>query len=295
MIGTVPQIKVSLIPKGTKPKGERRPVIALAATSLTIHNTANTESSAMDERNWLVNPSNTEVASWHYAVDQTQAVLAIPENEVAWHAGDEDGNYTSLSIEVCESGDQSTVYKNAVGLAAYILKQHGWGIDKMRTHKSWSGKECPRKLLPIWDKFVSDVKETLNSMSNEKAINTGKVTAESLNVRTGPNSSNAVIDSLTKGVTVSIYEQSGDWYRIGTGRWCSAQYVTVNTPTPVPTPVPQPSDEWDPTEGMKYLHNQGLLQDLDGWMKKKDQSASVWMTTTILANIHKDIMKKIGK
>ena len=133
---------------------------------ITIHNTGNPNSSALGERGWLLNPNNDRVASWHYAVDQLHAVLVIPENEIAWHAGENTGNTTSIGIEVCESGNQEIVWANAVGLTASLLYKYGWGIDRVTTHNRWSGKDCPRLILKRWNEFLADVEASLDALKN---------------------------------------------------------------------------------------------------------------------------------
>ena len=111
----------------------------------------------MNERNWLVNPSNTRVASWHIAVDEKLAVEAIPLDEVAYHAGTSAGNNTSIGIEICESGDRVKTLKNAAELTAKLLHEKNWGIDRLKRHYDWSKKICPRIMSANnwegWDAF----------------------------------------------------------------------------------------------------------------------------------------------
>lgn len=134
------------IPKGTA--CNRRPAIFMEATTLTIHNTGNEESSAANERGWLTNASNKRQASFHIVVDEREAIECIPLNECAWHAGDgsgaKSGNRTSIGIELCESGDYAKTLDNAVKLVAQMLRERVWGVDRLRRHWDWSGKICPR-------------------------------------------------------------------------------------------------------------------------------------------------------
>jgi uncharacterized protein YgiM (DUF1202 family) len=69
----------------------------------------------------------------------------------------------------------------------------------------------------------------------------GVVTANVLNVRSGPGTSYPVVDQLRYNAQVSIYEQKAvsgaTWYRIGTGRWVHSGWVRLLTTTP---PGPQP-------------------------------------------------------
>ncbi|WP_244871476.1 peptidoglycan recognition protein family protein [Paenibacillus azoreducens] len=120
----------------------------MSPTTITIHNTGNPSSTADNERSWLTNPGNTRTASFHIVVDSKEAIECIPLNENAWHAGDgsgaASGNRTSISIEICESGDYAKNLDNAVQLVAGMLRERGWGVDRLRRHWDWSKKICPR-------------------------------------------------------------------------------------------------------------------------------------------------------
>ena len=143
------------------PIGKLRPGIKTTMESITIHNTGNPRSTALNERAWLVNPSNNRVASWHIAIDERMAVEAIPLDEVAWHAANRQGNYSSIGIEVCESGNQAVVRRNAAQFVAGMLHGYGWDVDRVTTHRRWSGANCPRLLLPIWEEFINMIREEL--------------------------------------------------------------------------------------------------------------------------------------
>ncbi|MFC4103589.1 peptidoglycan recognition protein family protein [Paenibacillus xanthanilyticus] len=123
---------------------ERRTGRRITATTITIHNTGNPTSTAANERDWLTNPSNKRKASWHIVVDENVAIEAVPLNERALHAGDATGNNTSIGVEICESGDYGKTLDNAATLVAKLLKERGWGVDRLRRHYDWSGKICPR-------------------------------------------------------------------------------------------------------------------------------------------------------
>lgn len=139
-----------------------RPGTPITPTSVTIHNTGNPNSTAQNNRDYFSNHPNAKVSS-HWVVDDKEAIQCIPESEMSWHAGPE-ANRQSISIEVCEFTDPARherAYQNAVKLSADILRRYGWGVDRLTTHKRWTGKECPRHILPIWDKFLADVQAEL--------------------------------------------------------------------------------------------------------------------------------------
>src|SRR5690606_171713 len=108
------------IPRSTN--CNRRPGTRMEASTITIHNTGNPDSTAANERGWLTNPDNTRTASFHIVVDSKEAIEVVPLNEAAWHAGDgsgsNSGNRTSIGIEICERdktlGDYAQALSNAI-------------------------------------------------------------------------------------------------------------------------------------------------------------------------------------
>ncbi len=153
------KIRKAIIPISAGKRSGRK----ITPTTLTIHSTDNPSSTAQNERDWLVNPSNQRVASWHVCVDEKLAVMAIPLNERALHAGNQRGNDTSISLEICESGDREKTLRNAVEVTAQLLRERSWGVDKLRQHHDWSGKNCPRILRDTgrWEWFVEEVRKAL--------------------------------------------------------------------------------------------------------------------------------------
>lgn len=164
--------RVDHIPKGTV--HNRRPAFPMEATTITIHNTGNATSTAQNERGWLTNVTNTRTASYHIVVDEKEAIECIPLNESSWHAGDgsgiKSGNRTSIGIEICESGNYTQTLDNAVKLVAKMLKERGWGTERLRRHYDWSGKICPRLMYDNgkwtgWEQFKKAVEVELKGGS----------------------------------------------------------------------------------------------------------------------------------
>lgn len=171
--------RIDHIPRTTA--NNRRPGLPLAATTITIHNTGNPSSTAGNERAWLTNPTNTRTASYHIVVDAREAVEVLPLNEVAWHAGDgsgaKSGNRTSIGIEICERdmtlGEYAQTLTNAVDLVAKMLHERGWGVDRLRRHYDWSGKNCPRLMNSDskwtgWYQFVQRVAAALKAYDQKQ-------------------------------------------------------------------------------------------------------------------------------
>ena len=160
---------------------------AMTPKYITIHNTAN-DASANNEVSYMIN-NNYEV-SFHYAVDDKEAVQAIPENRNAWHAGDGGagtGNRYSIGIEICysKSGGNRFIQaeKNAAYLTATLLKKYGWGIDRVKRHYDWSGKYCPHRTMDMgWQRFLNMVQSELNKLKNPAQSSTPSASSSTSNV-----------------------------------------------------------------------------------------------------------------
>lgn len=118
---------------------------------LTIHNTYN-DATALNEIAYMTR--NKAATSYHVAIDDKHAVEAIPFSRNAWHAGDGangTGNRKSIGIEICYSKSGGAKYtkaeENTIEYVAHLLKQYGWGIDRVKWHRDWSGKNCPHRIL----------------------------------------------------------------------------------------------------------------------------------------------------
>lgn len=134
---------------------------------ITIHNTYN-DASAMNEISYMLRNNNK--VSFHFAVDDTRAVQGLPLNRNAWHSGDGTngtGNRKSIAIEICYSKSGGARFdaaeKNAAILTAKLLKQYGWGINRVKRHKDWSNKNCPHRTIDKgWDRFLKMVYANMN-------------------------------------------------------------------------------------------------------------------------------------
>ena len=146
---------------------------------ITVHNTSNYSNgaNALAHANLLRNGWKYVYTSWHYVIDKDYAVRCIPENEVAWCAGDGrgDGNMKTINIEICDNadGDIYQATENAVELCADILRRNG--INNVNghlfQHNFWTGKDCPydiRRGNPYdWGTFCAKVQEKLGGSKGE--------------------------------------------------------------------------------------------------------------------------------
>lgn len=133
--------------------------------AITVHNTAN-DASARNEIAYMTN--NNYETSFHFAVDDIEAVQGLPLDRNGWHAGDGNGygNRNTIGIEICYSlsgGDRFIkAEQNAVELIVMLLKQYEWGIEKVMKHQDHSGKYCPHRTLDMgWERFLNMIREKL--------------------------------------------------------------------------------------------------------------------------------------
>lgn len=151
--------KIASIPISNKRPGAKRRI-----KSIVVHNTANPNSTAENERDYLVNPTNTSSTSFHMVVDENEIVEAIPVTEIAFHAGSREGNREGIGVEICESGDYEAAEENAVWMVAYLMKTYQIPLSQVKTHQDCSGKACPRLILDHWGHFLNRVDQAYRAL-----------------------------------------------------------------------------------------------------------------------------------
>lgn len=155
-----------------------------------IHNTANS-ATAMGEINYML--GNDQWTSFHYCVDENEAVHAIPLDRNSWHASDGDGgvgNRYYISIEIARSyvinGNEAVgeeiwrrdykalfekAQENAAELTAIILHNFGWGKDlsRIKRHADFTNKYCPHRTMSEygWDYFLNLVEAKYTELYEE--------------------------------------------------------------------------------------------------------------------------------
>ncbi len=142
---------------------------------LCIHNTAN-DAPAENEARYVHN--NPAATSYHFAVDDVQAVQIIPFDRNGWHAGDGSygpGNRKSVGIEICYSLSGGKRFEraqeNAAELCVRLMHEFGWGLDLSRItkHEDYANKHCPHRTLDDygWDYYLALVKEKYEELYPE--------------------------------------------------------------------------------------------------------------------------------
>lgn len=195
---------------------------AMNPVEICIHNTANT-ATARNEVAYMNRTAN--YTSFHVAIDDKEAVQAIPFNRNAFAAGDGAngrGNRRAIHIEICYSldggnnGHQSARYlkaeENAALYTAHVLHQYGWGVDKVKKHQDYSGKYCPHVILANgkWQWFKNRVQAHLNAI--KKGSTASKPAAKpAAKPASKPTSTKKPVKSTTKSNTKNRASWGWHW------------------------------------------------------------------------------------
>ena len=180
----------------------------MTAEWIVVHNTAN-DASAQNEVAYMINNKNQ--VSFHYAIDDQEVVQGLPIDRNAWACGDGangNGNRKGIQVEICYSksggGRFDQAEKNAAHFIANLLRERGWGIEKVKKHQDFSNKYCPHRTLDKgWNGFIQMIQSYLRdvptvSSQGFKVGDQVKVKASATTYATGQ-----TIASFVKG---SIYE-----------------------------------------------------------------------------------------
>ena len=158
LVGTINGINVISGDYPPKKTGKARTGILLdRVTSTTVHNTGNASrgAGARNHYQYLHNVENSgeRYVGYHFVVDDRNIIQCLPLDEVSYHCGAQ-GNYNSISIEICENVDMDykKAEENAVALIKELLRLYN--ISDIKSHRDWTGKNCPHIILPYWDDFV---------------------------------------------------------------------------------------------------------------------------------------------
>lgn len=134
-----------------------------AMTHITVHETANTARGATAAAHAKLQSSgNARKASWHWQVDDHEAVQSFSDEVICWHAGTTVGNLASIGVEICvnDGGDYQQAVANAAELVRTLMTAHNIPVARVVQHHHWSGKNCPARLRAgthgiTWPGFVA--------------------------------------------------------------------------------------------------------------------------------------------
>lgn len=140
---------------------------------IVIHETANRNfgADAKNHQRFLASGGSGKT-SWHYTVDDHEIYHHIPDEEIAWHAGDLikffGGNTGGIGIElsVNNDGDFERTLDNGARLTARLLHAYGLELSAVKQHADFIAKNCPQTIRDNdrWREFLHRVAQYKSSV-----------------------------------------------------------------------------------------------------------------------------------
>lgn len=198
---------------------------------IVVHNTAN-DASAKNEIKYMI--TNDNQVSFHFAVDDVEVVQGLPLDRNAWACGDGangHGNRKGIQVEICYSKSGGVKFenaeKNAAKLIAQLLRERGWGVDKVKKHQDFSGKYCPHRTLDKgWASFVNMISDELKGEVSQAPSETQtsdviyQVIVGSYLDRANANSVKSKLDKIYTGVWINVIKKNGqNFYQVISGSY----------------------------------------------------------------------------
>jgi len=202
---------------------------------ITIHDTGNTSrgANARVHAN-LQSRGNSRKASWHYSVDDREAIQSFLDSSSCMHCGDGrgNGNMNSIGIEICinRDGNYRKAVENAIELTKHLMKKYNIPASRVVRHHDWDGKYCPRQLMNgkdglTWGWFKSQlagkpstVKVTTKSNNTIAGVKLVKnedayfLANSNIKVRNAPSTRAKHTGTLPKGTSINykrVFEGNG--------------------------------------------------------------------------------------
>ena len=183
------------------------------------------------------NNGNSRKASWHWQVDDQEAVQSFEHFWECWGAGTYIGNHQGIQVEICVNSDSDYVkaVQNAATLIAKIIKDENIAIENIVQHHYFSGKNCPRTMrtgkVP-WSQFIEMIKKAGNTQNPPVETLKYRILTGTYNTFQAAESA-AKVMKFTFGWLVYI-EQDGSKYRIKTGTF-TGMIAVKNTENKIKT------------------------------------------------------------
>ena len=195
---------------------------------ITVHDTGNTSRGANARAHARLQANgNSRAASWHWQVDDTEAIQSYLHTARCWHAGDGagDGNNNSIGMEICinSDGNFKKAVQNAAELVAKIMRDEKIPLSRVVQHNNWSGKNCPRQIRNGRDGITWAV--FLNMVADAYAELTGGATSKPTPPQ--PKPGNKSVSTLADEVIAGLHG-NGDARKRSLGDKYSAVQAEVN-------------------------------------------------------------------
>lgn len=184
---------------------------------IVIHETDNWSKGADAKAHATAMKNGNLAGTVHYYVDSKSVYQTLDHSDGAWAVGDGKGKYgitnrNSINIEICVNPE--TDYYKAVDkaeqLAAQLLKQYGWGTDRLKRHYDASRKNCPRRIQAEgrWPEFVQKTAAYMKGAStvNTKTNTTSNTAKKTVSLTGKMEIQLPVIQKGSKGTAVSMLQ-----------------------------------------------------------------------------------------
>lgn len=184
---------------------------------IVIHETDNWSKGADAKAHATAMKNGNLAGTVHYYVDSKSVYQTLDHSDGAWAVGDGKGKYgitnrNSINIEICVNPE--TDYYKAVDkaeqLSAQLLKQYGWGTDRLKRHYDASRKNCPRRIQAEgrWPEFVQKTAAYMKGAStvNTKTNTTSNTAKKTVSLTGKMEVQLPVIQKGSKGTAVSMLQ-----------------------------------------------------------------------------------------
>jgi hypothetical protein len=108
--------------------------------SITIHHWGALGQHGPDILDWFCNPNTTAQTSAHFVVWDGNVYCIVSPPDAAWHAGNGEGNRTSIGIE-CHPEATDGDYATVAWLVSWLRGQYG--DLPLHPHNFWTSTTCP--------------------------------------------------------------------------------------------------------------------------------------------------------
>lgn len=188
-------------------------------------------------------------ASAHYFVDDNDIYRVVRDEDIAWHCGTRGKYYSncrnsnSIGIEMCCYNNNGTldISENIVNRTIELVKElkakYNISTDNVIRHYDVTHKCCPAPFVNNvnrWNDFKNRLSGIVNTTTMSSNTNTTgylvQITANVLNVRSGPGTNYAINTIVKKNEVYTIVEENNGWGRLKSGAgWISLAYTTKNS------------------------------------------------------------------
>lgn len=151
---------------------------------IVIHWVGNANSSAIANRNYFESLKDKyRYASSHYIIGLNGEIIqCIPEDEVAYHAGNLTINYNSIGIENCHpdwNGKfNDNTYESLIELLVELCRKYQLSSENIIRHYDITEKICPKYYVENDEAFKQikrDVEQYIGDIKIEGENNMGKI------------------------------------------------------------------------------------------------------------------------